>query len=136
MNNKTVIILRGISGSGKTTFAEAIADNRTAICCADDYFVDANGNYNFDPEKLNDAHEFCKERFKKVCRDEGIDKIIVANTNTSDWEFNWYKKVADDFRFRTFFIIIENRHGNFDIHNVPENVLEKQKKRLLNSIKL
>ena len=133
---KSVVIIRGVSGSGKTTFARLIQDNYTEICCADDYFEDEEGNYNFDASKLNQAHEFCREQFKKACRNDLISKIIVANTNTSNWEFEWYEKTAKDFRFDVFHVVIENRHGCEDIHGVPDPVKQKQKDRLLRSIEL
>jgi predicted kinase len=82
-----VIILSGISGSGKYTLAQKLADEEVAaggkaqICCADDYFMDSAGNYNFDANKLGDVHALCYSKFLKALAD-GVNLIVVSNTNT------------------------------------------------------
>lgn len=133
---KSVIILRGVSGSGKSTFANLIKDDHTEICCADDYFIDEQGNYNFDPKKLHKAHRYCFDKFVEAQRNPSINKIIVANTNTADWEFERYEEMARNVGDSIFYIVIENRHGSNDVHGVPEPVKEKQAKKLINSIEL
>ena len=127
---KSLILVRGIPGSGKSTFAKLLG---RAICSADDYHIDLNGNYNWKKENLNASHEWCKrkcERFMKI----GVERIIIDNTLSSEWEINPYMNMAKKYGYRVFSVIIENRHGGISIHNVPENTLEKMINRF--SIKL
>lgn len=70
-------ILRGIPGSGKTSWAVKQYP-KAVICSADHLFTDANGKYNFDPKYLSWAHEQCFERFRiavKWRRDVVIDNV-------------------------------------------------------------
>jgi predicted ABC-type ATPase len=132
---KTVIILRGCSGSGKTTFTDFLLENKNNVVeiCADNYFI-KNGEYNFDPSKLGEAHQQCKIEFKNSLEDSSVDCIVIANTNTKDWEFEYYESMAKDNGCRVFHIVIENRHNGKNIHKVPEKVLDKQRENLYNSI--
>ena len=58
---KTLYIIRGIAGSGKTTFANTIVDS-IAVCEADQYFVDKEtGEYKFNPDEIKIAHQWCKD---------------------------------------------------------------------------
>ena len=58
-------------GSGKSTLANKIrqkyvdANKRGVICSADDYFYDSRGNYMWDPNRLTEAHEFCKQKSER-----------------------------------------------------------------------
>lgn len=122
---KNLILVRGISGSGKSTFAELISNT---VFSADQYFTDAQGNYNFDGNKLQQAHATCITNTENSMR-KGVNKICVANTFTTEWEMKPYFKLARKYGYKTFSIIVENRHGGTNIHDVPENVLQNQKDR-------
>lgn len=132
-----IIILRGTSSSGKSTVAELIA-KPSAICCADDYFTDAKGNYNFDPNKLKDAHAQCRQKFEEALKDKHnfYKNIIISNTNTTEREWKYYEDRAKEEGRKVFFLVIERRHDNVNSHGVPEEVLENQEKRLRNNLKL
>ena len=52
MANKTLYILRGIPGSGKTTHAKRLAGTNGVIISADDYFM-RDGEYCFDASKFS-----------------------------------------------------------------------------------
>lgn len=64
----------------------------------------------------------------------GCSKIVVANTFTQDWEMDIYYVLATRYNYRVHSLIVENRHGNENIHNVPEDNLNRMKSRF--SIKL
>ena len=135
--NKTVIILRAVSGSGKSTFANYIAslDKSAVVCCADDYF-ELNGEYKFNPNELGTAHAACLQKFKYALRNDLVNTIIVANTNTTEREIRPYLFEARKFNAIIHFVVLENRHGGNDVHGVPEGIKDKQKNRLLASLKL
>ena len=134
---KTVILLRSVSGAGKSTLADLLASNEGWVSvCADDYFTDASGNYKFDASKLGVAHAQCQELFMFWLTNTDAKCIIVANTNTKERDFAFYEKAAKEAGAMFISLIVENRHGNTDIHNVPSFAKENQAKNIMNSIKL
>lgn len=133
---KTVYILRGVSGSGKSTLAQELVKNRLGvICCADDYFM-VDGEYKFDSQKLKYAHEHSRNTFDDALSDNTVDVIVVANTNTTEKDFSYYEDKCREKDISPFFLVIENRHGNKDVHGVPNESLLIQENRIKNSLKL
>lgn len=110
--------------------SQSITVKGDVICCADDYFIVYNdeGVYKFDKSKLGDAHAWCKHRCETAMMVE-TPKIIIANTNTTESEFQPYIRLAETYGYDVHSIIIENRHGNSNIHNVPNETLEKMRNR-------
>jgi len=127
---KNLIIVRGLPGSGKSTFAKLLG---RAVCTADDFHTDRNGNYNWKPENVGRAHEWCKRKCKRFMK-AGIETVIIANTSTTEDEIRPYIMIAKNYGYRVFSIVVENRHGGVNEHHVPETTLEKMKNRF--SIKL
>lgn len=127
-----LILLRGLPGSGKTTLANIILqqpnNNPQEILSADDFFEDENGEYNFDFTKLKEAHNYCQFRCSERMRQQK-SRIVVANTFTQNWEMDEYFKMAERYNYRVHTIIVENRHGNENIHGVPKDKLQQMKKR-------
>lgn len=135
---KNLILLRGLPGSGKSTFAHLIT-NEFSVCEADKFFTDKEGNYNFDATKLRQAHQWCREEVEIRMKDNQINeqfypKIVVSNTFTQDWEMDEYYKLAEKYGYKVFSIIVENRHGGVNEHGVPDEKLKQMKDRF--SIKL
>ena len=131
--NKVLTLVRGVPGSGKSTFAKFIWNDH-AICEADKFFYDKEGNYNFDASKLKQAHEWCRNEVETRMKDNGVNpqyypEIVVSNTFTQEWEMDEYFKLAEKYGYTVFTIIIENRHGGKNIHGVPDDKLEQMKKR-------
>src|SRR6266404_1036637 len=92
---KTVLILSGISGSGKTTYAQKLQkENPDAVrVSADNYFMSPTGDYRFDVTILGEAHAACYRAFKFFLA-AGVDLIIVDNTNTTIREMKGYMNLA------------------------------------------
>jgi uridine kinase len=133
---KTVLLLRGASGSGKSTLANLLASNeRWVSVCADDYFTDINGNYNFDASKLGEAHRLCQENFM-YWLNNAVVGIIVDNTSTKERDFSFYENAAKEAGAMFISLVVENRHGNKDIHSVPQSVREMQAENIKNSLLL
>lgn len=130
--NKDLIILRGVSGSGKSTVA--LLFDTKAICCADDYHV-KNGEYKWDVNNLKKAHEWCQRKCVKHMK-RNTSKIVIANTNTKESEMKPYLEYAEKYGYRVFTLIVENRHGNKNVHNVPESIVNKMSDNLKSNIKL
>ena len=127
-----LILLRGLPGSGKTTLAKIILQLRSTdepeILSADDFFEDKEGDYNFDPTKLKEAHNYCQFRCSERMRQQKA-RIVVANTFTQEWEMDEYFKMAERYNYRVHTVIVENRHGNENVHGVPEDKLQQMKNR-------
>jgi predicted kinase len=126
-----LILLRGLPGSGKSTLGEIILTNfidKPDVLSADDYFINSEGNYEFDGSKLKEAHNDCQQRCANKMRNE-ILKIVVANTFTEEWEMETYFEMAERYRYRVHTVIVENRHGNKNIHDCPEEKVSQMKNR-------
>lgn len=96
------------------------------------YFME-DGKYNFDASKLGNAHKWCRTSVEKEMV-KGTPIIAVSNTFTQEWEMKEYREMANAHGYTVFSIIVENRHGGKNVHNVPDDVLDKMENRF--SIKL
>ena len=125
MDKRVLIIVRGIPGCGKSTFSNLLG---RAVCTADDYHTDRNGNYNWKQENQGKAHDWCQRKAKRFMK-RGINRVIIANTSTTEREMKPYIHMAKTYGYKVFSVIVENRHGGINSHNVPEETLEKMTKR-------
>ena len=129
-----IFLVRGIPGSGKSTFAKHIWDD-FVICEADKYFVNKEtGEYNFDPSKLKEAHEWCRNEVETRMKDHQANpqyypEIVVSNTFTQEWEMEDYYELAKEYGYKVFSMIVENRHGGINIHECPEEKIEQMRNR-------
>lgn len=132
---KILLLVRGASGSGKSTFVEDLVVADDVGWCEADWYFGHYDNYKFDPAKLKNAHAWCQRQIKEqmVC---GTEKVVVSNTFTTEREMKPYLNLAEKYGYTVFTVIVENRHGNKDVHNVPEETRQKQAERLYKSIKL
>lgn len=124
---KILYIVRGIPGSGKTTFAKQLTAN---VFEADHYFYDNDGNYNFIPSEIKEAHKECQQ-FVGFAMESGIQKIAVSNTFTQEWEMEPYFELAKEHGYTVFRIVVENIHGGKNIHNVPDDKIKQMKERFV-----
>ena len=128
---KELIIVRGVSGCGKSTFARKIAD---VVCEADEFFMH-DSVYDFDATKLAQAHAWCKQQVQRHMLNK-VSRIAVSNTTTTQKELKPYLDLAEQYSYNVTVVVCENYHGNKDIHNVPQEKREQQANRLKNSLKL
>lgn len=132
--NKNLYIVRGLPGSGKSTFATHLVGADFLVCEADKYFM-VDGEYKFDATKLKAAHEFCRNTVETYMRDnvEANDQfyrqIAVSNTFTQEWEMQPYFDLAKKYGYTVFTIVVENRHGGVNQHGVPDEALTRMRDR-------
>jgi predicted kinase len=122
---KILTICRGIPGSGKSTFAKTLGGQHYE---ADMFFIDEEGNYKFDVTKIKDAHQWCQGMVKTDMILE-YPKIVVSNTSTQEWEMEPYFKLAKEYGYTVFSVVVENRHEGVNQHGVPEDKLQMMKDR-------
>ena len=115
INNKTLIIIRGISGVGKTSFAKLLG----YPCFEADQYFYHNGKYKFDPTKLFYAHNYCRANVEDAMIN-GEPKIIQSNTNTTEKEINPYIELAKKYNYQVFSIIMEKRHNGVNLHGLKQ----------------
>jgi predicted kinase len=122
----TLVLLRGLPGSGKSTAAKLF--NKAPHFEADMYFMDADGNYQFDFAKIKDAHNWCRHSTMDAMK-KGYPVVVVSNTFTQEWEMEAYYLLAEELGYMVVSMIVENRHDGKNIHGVPEDKLEIMKNR-------
>jgi predicted kinase len=128
VDNAELIIIRGVPGSGKSTYANKhFKSPEYKIFEADDYFGKGK-NYKFDVSKIGEAHRICFENVKK--RLEAGKKVVVSNTFVKLKEIKPYidlgKKLGKATR-------ILRMSGSFkSVHRVPDEKVEEMKKNFVN----
>jgi predicted kinase len=122
---KKFYIVRGLPGSGKSTFAKSLGGVHYE---ADMFFMDENSEYKFDGSKLNDAHNWCRHKVMDAMK-EGEPIVVVSNTFTREWEMDPYILIGKELGYKIFVAIVENHHGGKNTHGVPENTIEVMRDR-------
>jgi len=126
---KVLYIVRGVPGSGKSTFAKSLGGTHFET----DKFFMVEGEYKFDGTKIKEAHKWCQDSVNTAMllnHTAGLNSIIVvSNTFTQEWEMEPYFQMANYFDYKVFSIVVENRHGGINQHGVPEDKIEQMKNR-------
>lgn len=122
---KNLYIIRGLPGAGKSTLGDSIAG---CYCFAADDFFDTFYEGQFVPQKIKEAHQHCKYSVEDAMSMEA-GTIAVTNTFTQEWEIKPYLDLAKEYDYTVFQIIVENINNTKSIHNVPEETVEKMRKR-------
>ena len=126
---KTLYLVRGVPGSGKSTFAKSLGGTHFET---DSYFM-VDGEYKFDFTKLKEAHKWCQDSVNTSMilnhTTGSHEVIVVSNTFTQEWEMKPYFELAEKHGYKVFSIIVENRHGGVNEHGVPEDKLEIMRNR-------
>ena len=135
MTTKILYILRGISGSGKSTKAKDLVNkDMTKVFSTDDYFM-KDGKYIFNPREIPTAHEWNRKRVEQALI-QGIGPIVVDNTNTELWEAKPYANLAQRYGHEVKFVESEapwrfdaDELAKRNVHGVPKASIDKMIKR-------
>lgn len=124
-----VTIMRGVSGAGKTQWAQ---ENRPLAvrCSASDYFV-TDGEYRFDKRRLHESHNDCMRRVITALI-AGHD-VVVDNTSTSQLEVAPYIAVAESFGAYVRVVTVwcsPAKAAARSVHGTPLETCQQQDARL------
>lgn len=99
---KVLCLMRGLPGSGKSTLAKKLLSSSKptgVILSTDDFFMQPDGKYLFNPRDLDTAHRQTQQQAKDAMR-KGQTPVIIDNTNTQLWEMKPYVVYAQQFHYR------------------------------------
>lgn len=127
----TLTLVRGIPGSGKSTYVKKLNILASQHIEADMFFIDHNtGKYEFDREKLRAAHDWCKEHVR-LGLESGKD-MWCSNTFTTISELRPYFQIAKECGAE---LVVLTMNGSFEsIHDVPEETLKRMRDRFTNDL--
>ncbi len=132
---KKVYIYRGLPSVGKSSHISETKPDAD-ICSADDYFMDDEGNYNFNGRQVPIAHQWCFGKFIDAVA-LGRTCIVVDNTNTQRWEYDNYIKLALHFNYDVEIINCNQIRGQMsnealaesNLHGVPPEGIAAMRQR-------
>nr|WP_241903784.1 AAA family ATPase [Vibrio sp. 10N.222.55.C12] len=111
--------MRGVPGSGKTTFANTLT--ATVVVEADQYFIDKDGAYQYENHRIKEAHNWCQLETKRLLK--AGHNVAVANTFVKNWEMKFYKSLADDMELAFEVIGMTGNYQN--VHGVPDAIVKR-----------
>lgn len=120
-------LIRGLPGAGKSTMAKAMVEADPSLYHfeADQYFVDASGNYRFEPSEIEDAHTWCFSAARAAL--EQGSSVVVSNTFTRKWEMEPYLILQTQLGVE---LEILEAKGNYkSIHGVPQKTIDAMRSR-------
>lgn len=138
MSSKTLYLMQGIPGSGKSTVAKMIAAQTDGVIYStDDLWYDEDGTYNFDADRLAEMHRL-NQRAVAEAMVEGRESIIVDNTNIDSDAVRPYVMLAEIHGYDTQVVRVmvhpsvareRNAQRPAD-RQVPNDVIERMAKRM------
>lgn len=129
MKDKSLLLLRGLPGSGKTTLAGTLASaGKYPVFSVDDYFTDENGTYHFVFSENHLAYKSCEERTRAEML-RRTELIIVDNTFTLEWEMKPYESLSQEFGYTLHVVTVENRHDGKNIHGIEDDQVARMREK-------
>lgn len=122
---RSLVLVRGVSGSGKSTFATHLAAKLGHVVhSTDDYFMQ-DGAYKFDGSKLGAAHKWNEDRTDKAL--EAGKNVVVANTFTQHWEMAPYDNMAKKHGAKVH--VFNTVFPGKNVHGVPDQAIGRMRAR-------
>lgn len=131
-----LVLMRGIPGSGKTTYACRAFPGAVTLS-TDRFFTREDGSYRFDAARLGDAHEACLRQLAKAL-DAGMTPIVVDKCNLTWRAIEPYAEAARRANYELLVVTLEADPltcWRRNVHRVPQaKVLELA--RILSEVRL
>ena len=122
---KSLIIIRGLPGSGKSSLAKVLSENgKYPVFSIDDYFTDSEGNYLFVYNENYKAYALCEMRCMNAMQD-GVEKVFIDNVFSLEWEIEPYLILAKVYGYKLFVMTVEKMHEGENIHGVEMEQLQR-----------
>ena len=119
------VILRGLPGSGKTTWAARLAAEQGYVHLEADQHFMVNGRYRFDPARVADAHALVARAALDAMQTER--RVVIANTHVRLWEMAAIIGAANLAGKSFCFVECTAAWGN--VHAVPEDAITRMRMR-------
>lgn len=128
--------MRGLPGVGKTALANVLRtlDEKSVVLSSDDFFYDAKTQtHKFDKEKIQEAHEWNFERFKKAV-ESGTKNIVVDNSNVKNYHYHHYLDYGQRHDYLVSVVTIphndvdDKRLVERNIHGVSRETIRRMRK--------
>lgn len=119
--NKLVVLLRGVSGAGKSTMVKNLVSankDKTVKVVSADHWFERSGTYQFDPSQLGKAHGNAQSEFVKALH-AGTELVIVDNTNIKLREMKFYIDEAKNTGYDWQIYQLETANPK-NAHGVPD----------------
>ena len=113
-----LVLIRGVPGSGKSTFAARFYPHFRHFE-ADQWMVDGDGNYSYNPDMLAYCHQRCLDSTRDALA-EGHN-VVVSNTFTRLWELGKYTELVPVMDQK----IIRMTSQYENVHGVPKSVIDR-----------
>lgn len=124
MSRGIITVVRGLPGSGKSTFCRNTFPERYHV--ENDMFLMTNGKYCFTPERRDAAIMWCQKSVE-IAMKCGMD-ICVSNVFPRCKTIRLYEEMAMKYGYDFEVIRMTGKYGN--IHNVPKDVLESMEENM------
>ena len=121
---RTLYLIRGLPGSGKTTLAKRLTDQ---VFEADQFFEQPDGTYQFDRESIGRAHASCQWNTETAMFAK-VPIIAVSNTFTQHWEMQPYIDLATLHGYTVQEITMSGPLRP-NVHNVPDEAIARMRDR-------
>ena len=117
-----LLLVRGLPGSGKTTFAKTLAEYTHMET---DMYFSLSGEYKWVGTDLGRAHKWCQDQTRNILVEGG--NVVVSNTFTKKWEMEAYFEMAKELNIPIKVIEMTGNYPN--IHGVSEEHIQKMRER-------
>ncbi len=103
---KTLILMQGIPGSGKTSFAKTLVGTEARYFSTDDFWM-LNGEYVFEPKLLGFAHSYTQHKAAIAMALDYYPTVIIDNTNITKADAQPYFDLAEKYGYEVEVISVQ-----------------------------
>jgi len=136
---KKIVVMQGIPGSGKSTWAQAEAQRTGGLVVSADHWFERSGSYVFDVRELGKAHAACFRAYLERLlewRERANGTLLVDNTNTTPAEIAPYFLAASALAPEAEIYLLRvtcppEVAAARCVHGVPERVVHAMYDRML-----